>query len=134
MHIDQANAEDFDGLALLENVLFENSFGEGTLRRELEAGYCAVMRDGPAIVGYALVRPSAVLHDLMRLGVMPGFQGRGIGSWLLSHVLERFPGPMLLMVRKNNPRARALYTKNGFRITATSEEAWVMQRVTSPSL
>lgn len=138
MHIEQAshsNQEDVENISAIEDaVFFENALGEGTLKREMEYGYCAVLRDGmDIIVGFALVRPDPELHDLLRLGVMPGFHGRGYGSWLLSHVVTRFPGPMMLMVRKNNKRAIDLYKKNDFVITGTTGESWVMRRSTSSS-
>jgi ribosomal protein S18 acetylase RimI-like enzyme len=138
MRIEQANysnQEDIEHISAIEDaVFFENALGEGTLRREIEYGYCAVLRDDmDVIVGFALVRPHFELHDLLRLGVMPCFQGRGYGSWLLSHVITRFPGPMMLMVRKNNARAISLYERNNFVITGTTGESWVMRRSTSES-
>lgn len=136
MHIERANHEDrevIENLQALEDALFpDNAFGEGTLRQELAIGYCAVLKDGmDIVVGYALVRPNQELHDLLRLGVMPGFQNRGYGSWLLAHTLERFPGPMMLTVLKSNAIARRLYEKNGFRIVAAADNAWLMRKPTS---
>lgn len=130
MRVERATEDDLEGVMLLENVLFENSFGEGTLRKELKAGYCAVLRDGASIMAYALVRPDPELHDLLRLGVMPGWQGRGYGSRLLDHVLKIFPGAWILMVRKNNARAQRLYETKGFRIAAHTDLSWVMTRPT----
>lgn len=133
MHIERANHEDtevIENIGAIEDAVFgENALGEGTLRAEVRAGYCAVLKDGmDVVIGFALVRPDNELHDLLRLGVMPGFQGRGYGAWLLSYVLTLFSGPMMLMVRKNNDRALALYKKNAFEVIGTTGESWVMRR------
>lgn len=132
MRIEQANHDDADALEQIgkieDAVFFDNALGEGTLRAEVRVGYCAVLREGPEVRGFALVRPHPELHDLLRLGVMPGFQGRGYGSWLLEHVLARYPGPMMLMVRKDNAHAKHLYVKNGFRTVGTTDQSWVMRR------
>jgi len=128
MDIVQATPDDLETIVELEAVLFDNSFGEGTLRRELEVSYCAVMRDGmDIVVGYVIVRPNGELHDLLRLGVMPSFQRKGIGRRLLRHILVRFPGPMMLMVRRENPAA-LLYKAHDFQTVAMTDKGWVMRR------
>lgn len=124
---------DLEGICELENLLFDNAFGWGTIRRELEASYVVVARtDHPfvpyGVGGYAIVRPDPALADLLRLGVHPELHGTGIGQAILEDVLRRYPGPMMLMVRKNNSRALGMYRRRGFQIVGTTDSSWVMRR------
>lgn len=128
MKIQPATSEHVDGVVDLENILFDNSFGPGIIRQEISIGYGVVVTDRDVVVAYAIVRPCARLNDLLRLGVRPDHQNKGIGSALLEHVLERFKGEMLLTVRKNNKPAIRLYQKAGFEIVGVTEMAWLMRR------
>ncbi len=57
--------------------------------------------------------------ELARLGVLPSFQKRGIGTIILQNVIaavkeKGFDG-IRMLVSKTNPAALALYHKNGFK-------------------
>lgn len=126
---------DLEGICELENLLFENSFGPGTVSREMLASYVVVARtDDPhvayGVAGYAIFRPGP-MGDLLRLGVHPRARGQGLGTELLEHVLRLFPGPAMLLVRKDNEDAFRIYRKAGFEVTGKTDESWVMLRATS---
>src|SRR5581483_2187500 len=111
--IRRASVADIDRLVELENVLFDNALNERRLEVELSLGECFVI--GTPAVAYALVRPDGKdLLDLMRLGVLPAFQGSGYGTKLLLHVLS-LGKTVVLTVLKENTVARALYKKHGFK-------------------
>lgn len=126
---------DLEGICELENLLFDDySFNPGTISREMAASYVLVVRTDDenvpyGVAGYAIFRPGP-LGDLLRLGIHPSVRGQGLGTELLEHVLRLFPGPAMLLVRKNNPAFR-IYRKAGFEVTGTTDESWVMRRSTS---
>jgi ribosomal protein S18 acetylase RimI-like enzyme len=65
-----------------------------------------------------------VVADLLALAVLPGFQGKGIGTKLLHHVIEVAErvapqsriSSLRLTVAESNTGAQRLYARNGFRI------------------
>jgi len=103
--------EEVDRLVELENLLFDNALNEVRLAGELKLGRCYVI--GLPAVAYALVRPDGHLLDLMRLGVLPIYQGEGLGRRLLEHVLG-LGKRVVLTVRKDNLRAKRMYLLAGF--------------------
>lgn len=58
------------------------------------------------------------------LYVLPGMQGRGIGSALMKTALTKLPRPVKLAVFTDNERAKNLYQKFGFKVTETRTEKW----------
>lgn len=68
--------------------------------------------------------PSQVIADLLALAVLPSFQGRGIGTRLLHHVIEvaervapsSHIASLRLTVAETNTGAQRLYARNGFRV------------------
>lgn len=118
--------DDLPAILLLEQTLFpENYIGEVLLRGEIEVGLAWVI--GQPAYAYALVRTDGSLVDLTRLGVLPEWQGCGLGHKLLDKVLGLGKETMLT-VSKINQRALALYLRYGFRIVAHHPAAWVMRR------
>src|SRR5690349_17593769 len=65
--------------------------------------------------------PKGRLHYIAHLGVRPEMQGKGIGSKLIEHLLERGRKEgrtqAALDVSMINPRAQALYERFGFQVT-----------------
>jgi GNAT superfamily N-acetyltransferase len=51
---------------------------------------------------------------LAQLYILPGQQGRGIGSALLNKTMERRPNGMRLYAFQRNTRARGFYERRGF--------------------
>ncbi len=89
---------------------------------------------GFAMLGFYLEDPTAkpgsaaVVADLLALAVPPAFQGKGIGTKLLHHVVEvaERVAPtsgilaLRLSVAESNTAAQRLYERNGFRVVEGS--------------
>ena len=126
-----AEPTDCARLEYLENVLFpDNSFNEYTLVNELLLGRCWVVERRGKIVAYLLARIDGELIDIMRVGVLPEFQEKGIGTQMLHAALTQAPEAMLC-VRKKNKRALKLYRRLGFTIVGETPNrdlpSWVMR-------
>lgn len=120
--------EDADELAELEMELFpESCLNEHSLAREIRLGGGLVVVEGGSIIAYMLHRGGARLADIIRLGVRPEHQGRGLGTWLLRQGLE-LAEEVMLTVLPTNTRALRLYRKHGFEIVGRlrTDNAWVM--------
>ncbi|WP_247826865.1 ribosomal protein S18-alanine N-acetyltransferase [Arthrobacter antioxidans] len=136
--------EDIETIGRLENELFPTDawplemfyteFFQSDTRRYLVAEV-----DGEA-VGYAGLMVIHATADIQTIGVLPRFEGRGIGRALLTELLEesrrRGADNVMLEVRADNPRAQALYVRFGFRKIHTRKkyyrdgvDAWVMRLV-----
>ncbi|MDQ6816216.1 MAG: ribosomal protein S18-alanine N-acetyltransferase [Actinomycetota bacterium] len=85
------------------------------------SGVCLAAIQGKSIVGYLVCSRYADVWHLMNLAVDPAARRRGIGSALLSEMLER-AGPdeqYTLEVRPSNAPAIALYERFGFSSSGT---------------
>jgi len=92
------------------------------------------------LVGYAGVMCIDATADIQTIGVLPGFEGRGIGTAMLTELLaearHRGAAEVLLEVRADNPRAQNLYTLTSFEHIHTRRkyyrdgvDAWVMRLI-----
>lgn len=70
------------------------------------------------IVGYAGLMCIEPIADVQTIAVVPEYEGRGIGTTLLTRLIEearrRYALDVLLEVRADNPRAQQLYRRFGF--------------------
>jgi len=70
------------------------------------------------IVGYAGLMCIEPIADVQTIAVVPEYEGRGIGSALLTELIgegrRRGAADVLLEVRADNPRAQQLYRRFGF--------------------
>ena len=78
-----------------------------------------VAEEGGALVGYAgMMFTGGPQADVLTLAVDPAHWGQGAGTALLSALVDeagrRGHTEVMLEVRKDNPRARALYLRHGF--------------------
>ncbi|WP_285240785.1 ribosomal protein S18-alanine N-acetyltransferase [Pseudarthrobacter sp. MEB009] len=77
-----------------------------------------VAEDTAGIVGYAGLMCIEPIADVQTIAVVPEQEGRGIGSTLLTLLIDearaRRAADVLLEVRADNPRAQALYVRFGF--------------------
>ncbi len=136
--------EDIETIGRLENELFPTDawplemfyteFFQPDTRR-----YVVAEVDG-ATVGYAGVMVIDTTADIQTIGVLPHFEGQGIGRAMLTELLDearrRGAETVMLEVRADNPRAQQLYTRFGFARIHTRKryyrdgvDAWVMQLV-----
>ena len=80
---------------------------------------CDVLEQDGRVAGYAIVSMAADEAHLLNLCLDPDTQGRGLGRFMLDHVLEAAQEQkarvIYLEVRPSNQRAVALYLRNGFR-------------------
>ncbi|GAB3537232.1 ribosomal protein S18-alanine N-acetyltransferase [Arthrobacter tecti] len=92
--------------------LFFDEFAQTGTRQ-----YLVVEVDG-AVVGYCGVMVVDTTADIQTIGVLPGFEGQGIGTAMLTEMLSearrRGARETLLEVREDNPRARRMYERFGF--------------------
>lgn len=126
--IRKATLDDVPRLCELEYLLFpENSLSLAQLERELRFSEAYVL--GNPIHAYALVGWDGHILDLLRLGVHPDAQGRGIGRELLRFVLA-LSETVVLTVKKDNHRALSLYKKHGFEVVGHFKDAsaWALSR------
>ena len=77
-----------------------------------------VAESNGGIVGYAGVMCIEPIADVQTIAVVPEYEGRGIGSTLLTRLVRearvRRALDLLLEVRADNPRAQQLYRRFGF--------------------
>lgn len=83
-----------------------------------ETRHYLVAEDAAGIVGYAGLMCIEPIADVQTIAVVPEYEGRGIGSTLLTQLIteakDRGAADVLLEVRADNPRAQALYVRFGF--------------------
>ncbi|HEX6252212.1 MAG TPA: GNAT family N-acetyltransferase [Gemmatimonadaceae bacterium] len=98
------------------------------LRRQMSdplVRFVSARTDAGALVGVATVKRSddGVTVSVLRLYVVPGYQGQGIGSRLLGRALEAFPDAQRveLQVAAGNPSGLSFWTKQGFLICGHDE-------------
>ncbi len=97
-------------------------------------------REGRWDIGYLCYQRVEHEAEIYRIGIVPTWQGRGHGRWLLERFLDwarrRRVSRVLLEVREGNTPAVALYQAAGFRtverraryFTAPPEDALIMER------
>lgn len=134
--------EDIGTIARLENELFPVDawpleMFHSELSRPDTRRYLVAEIDG-APVGYAGLLVVDTTADIQTIGVLPPFEGRGIGRAMLTELLtearRRGADNVMLEVRADNPRAQQLYTRFGFERIHTRRkyyrdgvDAWVMR-------
>jgi ribosomal-protein-alanine N-acetyltransferase len=114
--------DDVPAVGLLEHQLFPidawpvqmflDELSQPETRRYL------VAEAGDGIVGYAGLMCIEPIADVQTIAVVPGYEGRGIGTTLLTQLIDearhRGAADVLLEVRADNPRAQQLYVRFGF--------------------
>lgn len=105
-----------------ENVqreFLEHAYSEASFARRMEAGVFLVAVEAYEVVGFADLSPDPGDPDALELGaiyVLPGLQGRGIGTRLLEAVLARLPSAreVTAEIERENLAARRFYEARGF--------------------
>jgi [ribosomal protein S18]-alanine N-acetyltransferase len=127
---------DLPGVLALERALFpEDAWSEETFLGELAdrsgTRHYLVSDDAGEIVGYAGLAAAGGQGDIQTIGVHHGRWGLGIGSSLLTALIDeaaaRGCGEVFLEVRADNGRAQRLYERFGF------ERVGVRKRYYQPS-
>ncbi|MCS7060931.1 MAG: GNAT family N-acetyltransferase [Anaerolineae bacterium] len=100
----------YDALTLLSLALTPGVLRLKAVANEKLVGFAAGERQPRASVGW-----------IVTIGVLPEFQGRGIGRALLLEIERQMNARCVrLTVRRSNTRAIALYTRCGYRWVTTS--------------
>jgi ribosomal-protein-alanine N-acetyltransferase len=118
-------AGDLTGVMALEHELFpDDAWAPETFAGEVaqpaDARLYLVADASGVMAGYAglMFVPGGEQADVLTIAVRPGQWGQGIGSALLSALLDaarnRGCTEVLLEVRADNPRAHGLYRRRGF--------------------
>jgi len=63
-------------------------------------------------------RPAFPCWTLLSMGVVPAYQHRGHGSWLLQGVLHELPAGSAVCLETDNERNLPLYERHGFEVTS----------------
>ena len=113
-------SSDVPEVARIETTAFSTPWSEGTFRSLLDRSgvelWVAEWED--QLVAYAILWKVLDEGELANIAVRRDLQGRGIGSGLLSRMLEVAVDSgvrsLYLEVRESNGRAREMYARRGF--------------------
>ena len=100
-----------------------------TLGRWLQnAKYALALSTGKQIVAFILARLQGDTGNVYRLAVLPEWQGRGLGRWLMTRIITDMQAHGAATITLNtqacNQRARSLYERMGFTLTGHEVSAW----------
>jgi ribosomal protein S18 acetylase RimI-like enzyme len=87
-----------------------------------------VAKDGADVGAYAVKRSQA-MSILTDIYLLPQHQRQGIGSFVLSALIEeasRTKRPLVLLVLKDNTKARRLYERLGMRLVGERGDQFIM--------
>ena len=124
--------EDLQALVALEQEIFpEDPWTTGMIAQELSSGrsvyFGVCVNDdvaAPVLCGYAGIA-MGIDADVMTMGVLPDFRGRGLGRVLMSALIDvaRLWGSerVFLEVRESNAAAISLYENSGFEVVGRTK-------------
>lgn len=110
---------DLDAVMAVELQAYPFPWTHGIFRDCLLAGYPMwVQERGGRLVGYGVLSVAAGEAHVLNLCTAPGHEGQGLARRMLLALLRVARGQgaqrVFLEVRPSNPRAIALYERNGF--------------------
>ena len=110
---------DLKQVITLEEKAYPYPWTLGIFRDCLRIGYSAwVMTLDKKIIGYAIVMLSPGEAHILNICIEPDFQKKGLGRYLLRHILKKSNQTdvdmVLLEVRRSNAAAQQLYQSEGF--------------------
>ena len=113
------NYPDLKQLIVVEKKAYLYPWTLGIFRDCLRTGYNSwVMTLDRKIIGYGIVMLSAGEADILNLCIDPAYQGKGLGRYLLHHLIKKSKQTdvdmVLLEVRRSNTNAQQLYLSEGF--------------------
>jgi [ribosomal protein S18]-alanine N-acetyltransferase len=123
MKVREMTLDDLPGVLELEHLLFtDDAWSEETYRDELAdpggTRHYVLAEEDDLLAGWAGLAAVGGQGDVLTIGVRPELQGRGVGTMLLTALLDeaaiRHCGEVFLDVRADNDRARRLYERFGF--------------------
>ena len=124
--------EDLQALVALEQEIFpEDPWTAGMIAQELSSGrsvyFGVCVNDdvaAPVLCGYAGIA-LGIDADVMTMGVLPDFRGRGLGRVLMGALIDvahRWGSErVFLEVRESNAAAISLYENSGFEVVGRTK-------------
>ncbi len=124
--------EDLQALVALEQEIFpEDPWTRGMIAQELSSGrsvyFGVCVNDdvaAPVLCGYAGIAVG-IDADVMTMGVLPDFRGRGLGRVLMGALIDvarRWGSErVFLEVRESNAAAISLYENSGFEVVGRTK-------------
>lgn len=111
---------DLPAVAAIEADVYVFPWSLGNFRDSLHSGYqCTGCWTGGELLGYAVVMRALEEAHLLNLAIASRWQGRGIGSAFLRHLIEHARRQRVEMfyleVRPSNLAGRRMYEQFGFR-------------------
>ena len=92
------------------------------------AHYTLTLSTGNQIVAYILAGLQGGSGSIWRLAVLPEWQGRGLGTWLMTNIIMDLLADgavtITLSTQASNQRARSLYERLGFTLTGQEVSGW----------
>ena len=113
------NYTDLNPVLTVEKQAYPHPWTLGIFRDCLRIGYNAwVMTLDKEIIGYGVVMLSPGEAHILNICIEPDFQKKGLGRYLLRHILKKSTQTdvdmVLLEVRRSNTAAQQLYKSEGF--------------------
>ena len=110
---------DLDNVMQIEPTIYSYPWTRGNFSDSLSNGYSGwVMEQNAEMIGYSLLMMVMDEAHLLNLSVVKHYQKRGLGRYLLEHMLKiaktHKAANMFLEVRTSNISAIALYQNMGF--------------------
>ena len=134
-------ASDIKRIVELELETLGTTLGEEMLNSELNNpfSYIYLYEEDNMVLGYISFSFDGDIAEMLNFSVDSKYQGRGIGSRLLSYMLDLFSSKgaksSILEVRESNEEAIGLYKKYGFSLIhsrkkyySNNENALVMEK------
>ena len=112
-------ASDLDAVMAVESRAYPYPWTYGIFQDCIQAGYSMWLHERQgALVGYGVLSVAAGEAHILNLCTAPGCEGQGLGQRMLQVLLQEARAQraqrVFLEVRPSNPRAFALYERNGF--------------------
>ena len=113
------NYSDLKQVIAVEKKAYPHPWTLGIFRDCLRVGHHAwVMTLDRTVIGYGVVMLSPGEAHVLNICIDPGYQGKGLGRYLLRHLVKKSNQTdidmVLLEVRRSNEGAQKLYLSEGF--------------------
>lgn len=113
------NYSDLKQVIAVEKKAYPHPWTQGIFRDCLRIGYNAwVMTLDMKVIGYGIVMLSPGEAHILNICIHPQYQGKGLGRYLLRHLINKSNQTdidmVLLEVRRSNAGAQLLYQSEGF--------------------